>query len=421
MTFSPDAVGAALDRYPGRRCCVAYSGGLDSTVLLHALAALRDERILELRAVHVDHGLHPDSPSWAEHCIREAAALSVPCVVVRVAVDRDAGLGPEAAARDARYAALAAEVGAGEAVLTAQHADDQAETVLLALLRGSGPAGLAAMPEAAPFGPGLLLRPLLGFTRAELAAWAGERGLRWVDDPSNEHLGFARNYLRAAVAPALRAQWPSFARSFARSAHHAADAAALLDVLADADLAAARVGDALDAAAVNALPDARARNLVRHWIAARGLPPPPYERLVEALRQLRGAAPDRVPAVDWPGAVLRRWHGHLFVDAPMDGEPGVDWRLEPADAGLSAARLGAAALDVRFRAGGERLRVRAGGPRRALKDLLTEAGVPPWRRAHLPLLFADDTLVAAGNLCIDADWVAAEGEPAVTFGYHYRP
>ena len=421
MTFSPDAVGAELDRFPGRRYCVAYSGGLDSTVLLYALAALRDERVLELRAVHIDHGLHPESARWAEHCIREAAALSVPCTVARVAVDRATGLGLEAAARDARYAALGAEVGAGEAVLTAQHADDQAETVLLALLRGSGPAGLAAMPAAAPLGPGLLLRPLLDFTRAELAAWARDRGLRWLEDPSNEHTGFARNYLRAAVIPALRSQWPAFARSFARSADHAADAAALLDALAEADLAAVRVGDALDAVAITGLPDARARNLLRHWIAARGLPPPPYERLVEALRQLRGAAPDRVPAVDWPGATLRRWRGRVFVDPPDARALAVDWQLTPADTGLSATRLAGAALEVRFRAGGECLRVRAGGSRRALKDLLLEADVPPWRRGQVPLLYADGVLVAVGNLCIDADWAAAEGEPAVSFGYHYRP
>ncbi|MEX0900497.1 MAG: tRNA lysidine(34) synthetase TilS [Gammaproteobacteria bacterium] len=420
MTFSPDAVGAVLDRYPGTRFCVAFSGGLDSTVLLHALASLRNERGFALRAVHVDHGLHADSARWAEHCIHEAAALSVPCVAVRVTVDPAADCGPEAAARDARYAALAAEVGADEAMLTAQHADDQAETVLLALLRGSGPAGLAAMPECAPLGAGLLMRPLLCITRDALDAWARAQKLTWVEDPSNQHTGYARNYLRRNVTPALREYWPGFARALGRSAQHAADADALLDALAADDLSACALGDALDATAVTARSDARARNLLRHWIAARDLPTPPYERLVEALRQIRAAAPDRVPAVDWPGAVLRRWDGRLFVDTDEPiGPP--EWELAPAKAGLSAERLAKAALTVRHRTGGETLRIHPGGPHRPLKLLFAEAGVPPWQRDHVPLLFADDALVAVGKLFSSADWQAAEGEPAVTFRYHCFP
>ena len=229
MTFSPDAVGAALDRYPGRRCCVAYSGGLDSTVLLHALAALRDERILELRAVHVDHGLHPDSPSWAEHCIREAAALSVPCVVVRVAVDRDAGLGPEAAARDARYAALAAEVGAGEAVLTAQHADDQVETMLLALSRGAGLPGLAAMPAQFERHGMRFERPLLGVSGRALRAWLAAQDVPFVEDPTNADVAFTRSRIRHQLLPSHEADCPDFPDTFARAAQHAAQAQELLD------------------------------------------------------------------------------------------------------------------------------------------------------------------------------------------------
>ena len=423
MRFTPDAVGAVLDRFPGRSYCVAFSGGLDSTVLLHALAALRDERALELRALHVDHGLHADSASWAEHCIHAAAALSVPCTVARVAVDTVSGLGLEAAARDARYAALAAEVEAGEAVVTGQHMDDQAETVLLALLRGSGPAGLAAMPEAAPLGVGVLLRPLLAFTRAELEEWARAQRLTWLEDPSNAHDGFARNRLRNAVMPLLREHWPGYARAFARSATLAAEADALLASLAAEDLAALARGDALDADGVCALGDARARNLLRHWIARRGLPAPPYERLVEAVRQLREAAADRVPAVDWPGAVLRRWDGRVFVDGP-DEAPSVErisWRLEPVERGLSAARLARAQLRVAFRTGGEAMRTHAGGPRRTVKHLLADARVPPWRRDHVPLLFADDALVAVGELCWNADWAAENDEAAVGFRYHCLP
>lgn len=428
--FTPDLVRSVLDRYPGRRWCVAFSGGLDSTVLLHALATLRNERECELRALHVDHGLHPDSPRWAEHCIQVAGALGIPCTVLRVVVDTAAGAGTEAAARDARYAAFQVELVPGEALLTAHHADDQAETVLLALLRGSGPAGLAAMPEAAPLGNGVLLRPLLGCSRDALAGWAARERLTWVDDPSNEHTGFARNFLRRRVLPALHDQWPGAAASLARSALLAAEADALLDTLAGLDHDALADGDTLDAEGVAALGSVRARNLLRHWIARRGLPTPPYERLLEAERQLRAAAPDRVPTIDWPGATLRRWNGRLYVSGdgprqPPDSVPlsgvgpqkvefgaaRVSW--QDAVTGLSAPRLERASLELRRRAGGERIRLHAGGPHRAVKHLLAEAAVPPWLRDRVPLVYADGHLVAVGDLHFDADWQAGAGERAV--------
>ncbi|MFN2300681.1 MAG: tRNA lysidine(34) synthetase TilS [Gammaproteobacteria bacterium] len=427
----PDHVRAVLDRHPGRRWCIAFSGGLDSTVLLHALASLRDEHPYALRALHVDHGMHADSAAWATHCIRTAAALDIPCTVLRVAVDARGGSGPEAAARDARYAAFALELDPDEGLLTAQHADDQAETVLLALLRGSGPAGLAAMPESAPLGAGLLVRPLLGCSRDTLAAWARELALEWIDDPSNANTGLARNFLRQRVMPALHERWPAVAESLARSASLAAEADTLLAAFADLDLEALSDGTELDADGVSALGPVRARNVLRRWIARLDLPVAPYERLLEAERQLREAGDDRVPTVEWPGAVLRRWQGRLFAERPQP-EPQSGWaiawdgknalqlpdksmviELTHAKEGIAAAKLAGVTLRVAFRSGGERLRTHPLGPHRVVKDLLAEAGVPPWRRGRIPFLFAGDQLVAVGDLFVDADWAASEGEQAV--------
>lgn len=402
-----------FDRVPGTRWCIAFSGGLDSTALLYLTAALRKERRAKLRAVHVDHGIHPDSADWAAHCTAVCARAGVPCTVVAVDLPGDGGHGLEAAARDARYAAFAGGLGTGELLLTAHHADDQAETVLLALLRGSGPAGLAAMPELAVLGDGLLGRPLLAVPRDALESWSRAEGLEWLDDPSNADRGRARNRLRHDVMPVLRAHWPGVAGAFARSASLAAEADALLHTLAGLDHEALADGDELDAEGVTALGPVRARNLLRFWIERRGLPTPPFERLVEAERQLREADDDRVPAIAWPGAVLRRWQGRLHAGPPdTDARPGT-LELVPATDGLATARLEGLETTVRFRQGGERIRLQPLGPHRLVKHLLAESGIPPWQRDRLPLLYAGDDLVAVGDLYIDADWRAGEGEDAL--------
>ncbi len=214
--------------------------------------------------------------------------------------------------------------------------------------------------------------------------------------------------------PLLREHWPGVTAAFARSAGLAAEADALLHTLASLDHDALADGDELDAEGVTALGPVRARNLLRYWIERRGLPIPPFERLVEAERQLREAEADRVPEIEWPGAVLRRWHGRLFAGEPDAGTPRGTLDLVPGGGGLSAARLQGVATEVRFRQGGERIRLQPLGPHRQVKHLLAEAGVPPWQRDRVPLLFADGELIAVGDLFIDADWRAGEGEEALT-------
>ena len=238
MSFSEHALPAALRSLGAvARFCVAYSGGLDSSVLLHALARCRDALGAPLVAVHVDHALLSEAAAWTAHCRATCAELGVPLQVVEVdAARRRAALGVEAAARDARYAALADLLGPGDCLLTAHHRDDQAETVLLQLLRGCGPAGLAAMPGVAPLGRGRLARPLLDVSRADLRAYAVEHSIGFVQDPSNSDPELARGFLRTEVTPRLQARWPGMSRTLARAARHAADAAAIIAERAAEDL-----------------------------------------------------------------------------------------------------------------------------------------------------------------------------------------
>jgi tRNA(Ile)-lysidine synthase len=436
-TFSPALLAAELARllpgFPNVAVCVAFSGGADSTALLGALVALRQPRP-RVRAVHVDHQLHPDSHVWSTHCRRLARRLGVPLTVRRVDAAPRAGVSPEAAARSARYAALAAALGAGEALLTAHHADDQLETVLLQLLRGAGVPGLAAMPPVAPFASGQLVRPLLGVPGRALRAFAQRAGLPWVEDPSNQSEDFDRNYLRARVLPALAARWPAAPATVARGARHAAEAQELLDELACADCGAAAAGNALSAAVLRRLEPARRKNALRWFIARAGVRAPPARRLEEIAGAMLAAAPDTHPFVEWDGVRMLRSAGLVSL-APAGREAGASppeaavpqewsWALKrrlrlPGGAGTLVLRsdprgpldleaLGPT-LSVRTRRGGERLRTHPGGVRRSLKGLLQEARVPAEERARLPLLFRGDTLVAVADLFLDASVRAGGG------------
>jgi tRNA(Ile)-lysidine synthase len=414
---------ALVPGFPRVAACVAFSGGADSTALLAALARLRRGG-LSVRAVHIDHQLRPDSARWSAHCRRRARELGIPLEVRRIVVPRARGSSPEAAARLARYAALAQALRPHEVLLTAHHQDDQLETVLLQLLRGAGVAGLAAMPASAPFACGLLVRPLLEIPRARLREWLRTRRLDWVEDDSNADEQLDRNYLRRRVLPALSARWPAASATVARSARHLADAQQLLDALGAADAASAQVGAALSAPVLRRLGPARRRNALRHWITAGGFPAPPARRLEEIAAAVLAARTDRHPFVGWSGVRVRR-HAQLLrleaaaATATAPATPAqLSWRWQqqrqlawPAGGVLTLRADPRGPLDlealtpvlsVRTRRGGERLRPAAGGPRRLLKRLLQEARVPLQERAQLPLLYCGDTLVAVGDRWLDA-------------------
>lgn len=429
-----------------RTLTIAFSGGLDSTVLLHALAELRDADLwarpgFELRAIHVDHQLQAASTHWSEHCLSVAAALSIPCTTVRVDVV-DCNDGIEAAARRARYAALRSLIGRDDALLTAHHANDQLETVLLALMRGAGAAGLAASPRWQPFGQGSLVRPLLAFTREELGAWARERQLHWIEDPTNASVDFDRSLLRTQVTPILEQRWPAAASSATRSAKHLAETAHLLETLAELDLEGACVGPCLDLTVIERWPSARRRNALRLWLKRRGLRAPTTRKLAAIDHDVLAAQADRNPCIEIEHAVVRRHRDLLYCDPPfpvLDMTPR-DWSVEqtlqlPAALGslsllpamhvahgtaLSRAKL-PSTLTVRFRQGGETLRPGAQRSTKALKKLLQESAVLPWWRPRLPLIYAGDALVAVGDLWIDANFAAVEGQPSCQIEWRDRP
>ena len=415
---------------------VGYSGGLDSHVLLHLLATHRaswPER--RLAAVYVDHGLQAASTTWGEHCARICRGLGVPFRVLKIVARPPAGESPEAAARRARYAALAAELEPNDALLTAHHRDDQAETLLLQLLRGAGPHGLAAMPTASRLGQGWLLRPLLDIDRAELLAYAHAHQLHWIEDVSNEDTRFDRNYLRHRILPLLRDRWPAAPRALARSAQWCAETAAWLDEEADTDWAHVTThrADGLKIPALRELSELRQRNVLRRWLRRLRLPVPEARQLRRILHDALTAGRDRQPCIHWPGGEVRRYREALYAMpplAPHDAQRSWVWwrnangypplelpglgqlRLQATvGAGLRAERLAGATLTVGFRRGGERFRPVGRSHGQELKKLLQEANIPPWERDRLPLLYRDQTLLAVIGLGIAASAAATPGEP----------
>lgn len=409
------ALSDVLSCHEDRPILAGFSGGLDSSVLLHACAASPSLRDAGLRAIHVHHGLHRDADAWAAHCERTCDALGIPLTVVRVSVERGAGDGPEAAARNARHAAFNDALRDGEVLALAHHRDDQAETFLLRALRASGPDGLAAMRPWRRFGRGWLWRPLLGLPRAQLLAYARENDLHWIEDPGNADGGFDRNFLRLRVMPLLRERWPHADGAFARSAALNGEAVDLLDAGDARALADAGRGDphVLGAGTLLQLPAARRARVLRRWIAQVGLPPLPAEGIAHIEHELLPAAADRIAGFAWHGALVRRWRDLLHADwqrVPLPADWTRPWDgCEPVrlpDGGLLALEgidHFDAVLLLGARQGGERITLPGRGHSHALKHVLQDLGVAPWVRERLPLLSSTEgEVLAAGDLVYSA-------------------
>ncbi|WP_413703489.1 tRNA lysidine(34) synthetase TilS [Pseudomonas sp. Pseusp16] len=391
---------------------IAYSGGLDSTVLLHLLAHLaKTESLPALSAIHVHHGLQAVADAWPEHCSSVCAALGVPLQIVRVQVQPGASL--ERAARDARYHAFSEVIRPGEVLLTAQHRDDQAETLLFRLLRGAGVRGLSGMPRQRPLGKGHLLRPLLDATRAELEAYAAEHQLRWIEDPSNQDRQFSRNFLRHQVFPVLTTRWPQAMATMARSAAHLSEAQGLLDELAQIDLNQARIANefdwlglpSLELASLEKLSAARQRNALSHWLE-------PLTRLPDTdhwsgWEDLRDATGDACPVWRLAEGELHRAGGRIWWLSGRWLRPlpaACAWQapaspLAIADNGVVSltGQIPDGPLQIRYREGGEIMALPGRG-HRDLKRLLNERGVPSFVRGRLPLLYKQGQLLAVANL-----------------------
>jgi tRNA(Ile)-lysidine synthase len=419
--------------------CIAYSGGVDSHVLLHAMTRHAGAAGARLTAVHVDHGLQLQSGDWAVHRRDVCAELGVSFVVLPVDARGGPGESPEAAARHARYRALADWLPPDAVLLTAQHRDDQAETLLLQLFRGAGPRGLAAMPGETQLGAGRLVRPLLHLGRTEIVAYARRHRLRWIEDPSNTDTRYDRNLLRRQLLPSIRQRWPGIDRVLARAAMLQADQAELAAALADIDLANCAVAQQpaqLEGEALHKVARARQRNLLRYWIAGNRLPVPSQALIDRILDDVLAARPDAGPVLRWPGAEVRRYRRRLYIMPPLPpAQPGLTLSWNPQRQPALAMPVGTLSavpatgrglratlnteLQVGFRQGGEVVQPAGRGGHHALKKLFQEWQVPEWQRARVPLLFRDGVLIAVAGYCVTEGFQAMPEESA--FELHWQP
>ncbi|MBJ90504.1 MAG: tRNA lysidine(34) synthetase TilS [Woeseia sp.] len=411
---------------PAARWLVAYSGGIDSTVLLHALA--KGNHNIPILAIHIDHGLDPSSEAWAVHCKNFGSNLDIEVEVHKVSIPDNPEDGLEAAARRARYNALSTYVQDGDCVLSAHQENDQAETILMNLMRRSGLAGLAGIGARQTFGRGMLLRPLLGVRRDELEAYAAKHRLTWIEDPSNANNRFDRNFVRAKVLPILEGRWPAAAGSIRQSAEYAGEANELLKDLADIDIQTCGSEQKLWVGEMAKLSSSRQRNLLRHVIRLRGLPSLPAKQLFQVVNEVINARNDKQPAVKWAGGIIRRYRGYIYIlETEIDEVPPPETMLQlggpPIMLGAGRGTIVLSNSDelgldpkiirdglfVSYRKGGEKIRVEAGGRRRELKKLFQEEGVFPWMRSIVPLLYTGDTLVAVGDLWVSSDYAVKGG------------
>ncbi|MDR3492804.1 MAG: tRNA lysidine(34) synthetase TilS [Gammaproteobacteria bacterium] len=406
---------------------LAYSGGLDSHVLLHLFAELKKTHPINLCAVHVNHGLSAYADDWVMHCKNTCEQLNVKFVHYTVNAQASVGESPEEVARESRYAVFSALLAPNDLLLTAHQQDDQAETVLLQLLRGSGPKGLSAMPAIKAFSKGFHARPLLDYTRADLTLYARENQLEWIEDESNLNTHFSRNYLRHKIIPLLKEQWPQLTKTFGRTAEHCAEAQALLNSMAEQDLEFCR-GQAVNTLSVEkllTLPAARLYQLLRLWFKASGLLTPSTAKLQQVQHVLH-ARHDRTPLLLWKGAEVRRYHDDLYALSslsPHDVNEILVWDdltspLTIAGIGtLSTAqqhhglRKDLANITVRFRQGGETCHLpNRGDCHHSLKKLFQTWNVPHWERDRIPLIFCGDTLISAVGYFVDDHCLAGENE-----------
>lgn len=427
-----------------KRFIVAYSGGLDSHVLLHSVAAMRDElKGCEIIALHINHGLSEKADEWTTHCKTQCEALGVLFKNVNVDANIKAGESPEAIAREVRYQAFREFMQEGDCLLTAHHQDDQAETLLIQLLRGAGPRGLAAMPAHTEFANGWHVRPLLMHSRDELHEYAQQAKLLWIDDESNSNTRFDRNYLRHEIMPKLKSRFPGMAATLSRSASLCAEAAELLASTATADLLQVQLDEqSLSVSCLQAMGEVRARNLLHHWCRERcheqRLATPSAAQLQCIWNEVIGAGPDSDPMVSWAGAEARRYRDTLFIAPPLtahDASVRIDWDCQQGlripglgelscermpGQGVSSAALQGCCVEIRFRQGGEQLRPAGRAGHHALKKLFQEAGVPPWQRDRIPLLYADDQLLAVAGLWVAHEAAAQADEQGVELAWVMR-
>ena len=417
------------EQYKINTWCLAYSGGVDSQVLLHLLSLAK----LNFIAVYIDHGLQAESNEWARHCEYQCQQLKVPFQSISINAQAAKGESPEAAARSARYEAFRQLIKPDMCLLTAQHQDDQAETVLLQLLRGGSAAGCAAMPRMTEFAGAWHCRPLLGVSQQAILDYAEAHRLTWVEDPSNQQQSYDRNFLRHSVLPVLQKRWPALTKTLSIFSQQQAENAQLLDQLAELDLLSVQISnDQLDITQLHKLDDARLRNTLRYWIRQNQKPVPSRAVLQQMVLQIQGDSHDTHARVNWAGNEIRRFRDSVYLLQLQQHNANqvISWEVteplyissigktlslqivEPAESRdyLLDRSILTMDLSVRFRQGGERIKPAGRDSRHDLKSLFQEAAVPVWERGRIPLLYAGDELIAVmGYWLADEFAVKTEG------------
>lgn len=421
---------------------ISYSGGIDSHVLLHLLVTNRHYwPSKKIEAIYVNHNLNQNAQIWGKHCSKICQAMNIPYKEISITVQLY-GNSYEAAARQARYNALATQLGTNSALFSAHHSNDQAETVLLQLLRGVGPRGLAAMPKSAPLGRGLLLRPLLDISKNQILLYAQDNKLQWIEDDSNINQRFDRNYLRQSIIPLIANRWPAFNKTLTRSAKLCAEIATWLDQEAYVDLkinlnklSKNRI-DILSITQLNELSTIRCKNLIRYWLRCLGFPIPNKKQLQHVIQDILNANRSRQPCVRWPGVEIRRYRDMMYAMQPNIHNryqiffwrpnfsndfcwwpplvlPGIGLleMRETYDLGLRKEILSNTILTVKFRSGGEKFHPTSRQHSQILKKLFQEAEIPPWERDRIPLIYQDHKLLAVVGLGISS-YVSVANTPS---------
>ena len=418
---------------------LAFSGGIDSLVLLHILSTHRHQlNDVNIKAVHVNHSLSKNADQWEQHCRTCCEQWKIEYVSIDVDATPRQGESPEARARTVRYEAISKLVKQGDCLLTAHHQDDQVETLLLQLLRGSGPKGLSAMPELSEFSDGQIARPLINCKRDAIQAYAIKHQLKWIEDESNRDIKYDRNYLRHEVIPKLQQRWPSLSQTVSRSARHCAEAVEILESAAQQGLKKINPHnrDFLSISELTTFTKVEQKNILRYWFQLRGLSTPSGVQLDQVITQVLTASADSSPKLCWEGGEVRRYRDQLYamsslgdVTGLIESEP-VDWNvdqpLEFVQVGILTAISGEGDgiakkylaehnLRVGFRQGGESIQPVGRKEKHTLKNLFQESGVPPWVRERIPLIYIGDELAAVGNLFISQEYWADDGEDSYRF------
>lgn len=421
-----------LSEYPDAETCwIAYSGGLDSHVLLHVLASIQNEIKPKLVAVHINHGISNDADLWVKHCHKTCKDHAIEFQSFSVDLSGKSDKGTEAFAREKRYEVFENLLNSDDLLLTAHHMDDQLETILLQLMRGAGPDGLVGMPQAREFSKGILLRPLLDYSREEIHDHALSESLSWIEDESNKSNKYDRNFLRNRIIPELLTRWPGALKTAKRAARHQAEARNLINEISGSDLEVVCESKytKVSISEFDNLSSIRKKNVLRAWIKINKLEMPDAQIIEKVIAEVIHANADRNPCVKWKGGEVRRYRGYLYIMKLLsahDVELTISWNLEESlkltsgylkavsgeGGGIKKDMLSNNTVEIRYRQGGEQIRPAGRTETHELKKLFQDKGILPWLRDRIPLIYYENELIAVADLWLESKYAATEAEAA---------